>query len=102
MILRIQLKNGLYDFFNVPENIYTGLLNAHSKRIITILILKILTATPKYKLNQNKKKGGGPPFFLKSFHNSAIFCSFYLFHHMLEFVFKRRSAFYHVQLISHE
>ncbi|EEM22792.1 hypothetical protein bthur0001_21280 [Bacillus thuringiensis serovar tochigiensis BGSC 4Y1] len=31
MILRIQLKNGMYDFFNVPENIYTGLLNTHSK-----------------------------------------------------------------------
>ncbi|HDR8441749.1 TPA: KTSC domain-containing protein, partial [Bacillus cereus] len=31
MILRIQLKHGMYDFFNVPKNIYTGLLNAHSK-----------------------------------------------------------------------
>ncbi|MEG7843086.1 KTSC domain-containing protein [Bacillus mobilis] len=31
MILRIQLKNGMYDFFNVPENIYTSLLSAHSK-----------------------------------------------------------------------
>ncbi|MFD6511316.1 KTSC domain-containing protein [Bacillus sp. NPDC060175] len=31
MILRIQLKNSMYDFFNVPESIYTGLLNAQSK-----------------------------------------------------------------------
>ncbi|ACK59666.1 MULTISPECIES: KTSC domain-containing protein [Bacillus] len=31
MILRIQLKNGMYDFFNVPESIYTGLLHAQSK-----------------------------------------------------------------------
>ena len=31
MILRIQLKHGMYDFFNVPKNIYTVLLNAHSK-----------------------------------------------------------------------
>ncbi|WP_242243274.1 KTSC domain-containing protein [Bacillus cereus group sp. BfR-BA-01309] len=31
MILRIQLKSGMYDFFNVPQNIYTGLLSAQSK-----------------------------------------------------------------------
>jgi len=29
--LRIQFNSGLYDYYNVPENIYNGLLNASSK-----------------------------------------------------------------------
>ena len=31
MTLRIQFNSGLYDYYNVPENIYNGLLNASSK-----------------------------------------------------------------------
>ncbi|KEK24012.1 KTSC domain-containing protein [Bacillus gaemokensis] len=31
MILRIEFRNGTYDFYAVPESIYTGLLNAQSK-----------------------------------------------------------------------
>ena len=31
MTLSIQFKSGLYDYYNVPENIYNGLLNASSK-----------------------------------------------------------------------
>ena len=31
MTLRIQFNSGLYDYYNVPENIYTGLLAASSK-----------------------------------------------------------------------
>ncbi|KFM99857.1 KTSC domain-containing protein [Bacillus clarus] len=31
MVLRIKLKNATYDFFDVPESIYNGLLNAQSK-----------------------------------------------------------------------
>ncbi|WP_081415102.1 KTSC domain-containing protein [Ectobacillus panaciterrae] len=30
MILRIQFKNGTYDYYDVPEHIYTGLMNAAS------------------------------------------------------------------------
>lgn len=31
MTLRIQFNSGLYDYYNVPENIYNGLLAASSK-----------------------------------------------------------------------
>ncbi|PDZ09098.1 KTSC domain-containing protein [Bacillus pseudomycoides] len=31
MILRIEFRNGTYDFYDVPESIYTGLGNAQSK-----------------------------------------------------------------------
>jgi len=31
MTLRIQFNSGLYDYYNVPENIYNGLLSAASK-----------------------------------------------------------------------
>jgi hypothetical protein len=31
MTLRIQFHSGIYDYFNVPENIYNGLLSASSK-----------------------------------------------------------------------
>lgn len=51
MILRIQLKNGMYDFFNVPESIYTGLLHAQSKSYYHNTYIKILSATQKSKLN---------------------------------------------------
>lgn len=51
MILRIQLKNGMYDFFNVPESIYTGLLHAQSKSYYHKTYIKILSATQKFKLN---------------------------------------------------
>ena len=29
--LRIQFHNGLYEYYNVPESIYHGLINASSK-----------------------------------------------------------------------
>ena len=29
--LRIQFHNGLYEYYNVPESIYYGLINASSK-----------------------------------------------------------------------
>ena len=51
MILRIQLKHGMYDFFNVPESIYTGLLHAQSKSYYHNTYIKILSATQKFKLN---------------------------------------------------
>ena len=31
MILRIEFRIGTYDFYDVPESIYTGLRNAQSK-----------------------------------------------------------------------
>ncbi|MDM5188559.1 KTSC domain-containing protein [Bacillus sp. DX4.1] len=31
MILRIQFKNGTYDYYNVPESIYSSLMSAPSK-----------------------------------------------------------------------
>ncbi|EMA6343912.1 KTSC domain-containing protein [Bacillus cytotoxicus] len=31
MILRIEFRNGTYDFFDVPESVYKELLNAQSK-----------------------------------------------------------------------
>ncbi|EEL50727.1 hypothetical protein bcere0022_18800 [Bacillus cereus Rock3-44] len=31
MILRIEFRNGTYDFYAVPESIYKGLKNAQSK-----------------------------------------------------------------------
>ncbi|MBY0599236.1 KTSC domain-containing protein [Bacillus bingmayongensis] len=31
MILRIEFRNGTYDFYDVPESIYEGLRNAQSK-----------------------------------------------------------------------
>lgn len=31
MILRIKFRNSTYDFYDVPESIYKGLLNASSK-----------------------------------------------------------------------
>lgn len=30
-ILRIQFKSGVYDYYNVPESTYLGLMNASSK-----------------------------------------------------------------------
>ncbi|MCQ4638000.1 KTSC domain-containing protein [Anaerovorax odorimutans] len=30
-VLRVQFKSGTYDYFNVPESIYNGLMSAPSK-----------------------------------------------------------------------